>query len=108
MRRLRHKVSAVAVVAGAALMLAACGGGSSTSDSSSGSGSGGSLDIYIGAQPNFPDQFAAWSKDITDKLQAKTGADLTIETYASAADETTKIQSSVVAGSGPDIYNLGT
>jgi multiple sugar transport system substrate-binding protein len=108
MRRLRHKVSAVAVVASAAMLLAACGGGSSSSDSSSGSGSGGSLDIYIGAQPNFPDQFAAWSKDITDKFKAKTGADLTIETYASAADETTKIQSSVVAGSGPDIYNLGT
>src|SRR5664279_204491 len=35
-------------------------------------------------------------------------SNLTIETYASAADETTKIQSSVVAGSGPDIYNLGT
>jgi multiple sugar transport system substrate-binding protein len=35
-------------------------------------------------------------------------SNLTIETYASAADETTKIQSSVVAGSGPNIYNLGT
>src|SRR5664279_1629763 len=107
MRRLRTKAGAVAVVASAAMLLAACGGGSS-SDSSSGSGSGGSLDIYIGAQPNFPEQFATWSKAITDTFKAKTGADLTIETYASASDETTKIQSSVVAGSGPDIYNLGT
>jgi len=107
MPRFQRKASAVAVAAAAALLLAACGGSSST-DSSSGSGSGGSLDIYIGAQPNFPDQFATWSKDLTDKFKAKTGADLTIETYASAADETTKIQSSVVAGSGPDIYNLGT
>ena len=107
MRRLRTKAGAVAVVASAAILLAACGGGSS-SDSSSGSGSGGSLDIYIGAQPNFPEQFATWSKALTDTFKAKTGADLTIETYASASDETTKIQSSVVAGSGPDIYNLGT
>ena len=107
MRRLRHKASAVAVIASAAMLLAACGGSSSSSDSS-GSASGGSLDIFIAAQPNFPDAFASWSKDITAAFKAKTGADLIIETYASSADETTKIQTSIVAGSGPDLYNLGT
>ena len=75
---------------------------------SSGSASGGSLDIYVAAQPNFPDAFATWSKDITAAFKAKTGADLTIETFASGADETTKIQTSIVAGSGPDVYALGT
>lgn len=107
MRRFRRRASAVAVVASAAMLLAACGG-SSSSDGSSGSASGGSLDIYIAAQPNFPDAFASWSKQITDAFKAKTGADLVIETYASGADETTKIQTSIVAGSGPDLYNLGT
>ena len=106
MRRLRHRASAVAVIASAAMLLAACGGGSGSD--SSGSASGGSLDIYITAQPNFPDAFATWSKDITAAFKAATGADLTIETYSSAADETTKIQSSIVAGSGPDVYQLGT
>jgi len=66
------------------------------------------LTIFIGAQPNFPNEFAAWSKDLTAKFKAKTGADLVIETYASSADETTKIQSSIVSGTGPDIYSLGT
>ena len=107
MRRLRHKASAVAVIASAAMLLAACGGGSS-SDSSSGAASGGSLDIYVGAQPNFPDAFATWSKEITEAFKAKTGGDLTIETFASGADETTKIQTSIVSGSGPDVYALGT
>lgn len=107
MRRLRTKAGAVAVFASAAMLLAACGG-SSSGDGSSGSGSGGSLDIYIAAQPNFPDAFATWSTEITDAFKAKTGADLVIETYASGADETTKIQTSIVAGSGPDLYNLGT
>jgi len=107
MRRLRHRASAVAVVASAAMLLAACGGSSSDS-SGSGSASGSSLDIFIAAQPNFPDAFATWSKDITAAFKAKTGADLVIETYASSTDETTKIQTSIVAGSGPDLYNLGT
>ena len=100
MRRLRHKASAVAVIASAAMLLAACGG-SSSSDGSSGAASGGSLDIYVGAQPNFPDAFATWSKEITEAFKAKTGGDLTIETFASGADETTKIQTSIVVRQRP-------
>jgi multiple sugar transport system substrate-binding protein len=100
MRWLR-KASAVIVATSAATLLAACGGGSS-------SGGGGPLTIFIASQPNFPSQFASWSKDLTDKFKAKTGSDLVIETYTTASDETTKIQSSIVSGTGPDIYNLGT
>ena len=96
-----RKASAIIAATSAATLLAACGGGGSSSG-------GGPLTIFIGAQPNFPAQFATWSKDLTDKFKAKTGADLVIETYASSSDETTKIQSSIVSGTGPDIYNLGT
>jgi multiple sugar transport system substrate-binding protein len=96
-----RKASAIIAATSAATLLAACGGGGSSSGT-------GPLTIFIGAQPNFPTQFAAWSKDLTDKFKAKTGADLVIETYASSSDETTKIQSSIVSGTGPDIYNLGT
>ena len=96
-----RKASAVIIATSAATLLAACGGGGSSSG-------GGPLTIFIGAQPNFPTQFTSWSKDLTDKFKAKTGSDLVIETYASASDETTKIQSSIVSGTGPDIYNLGT
>lgn len=102
MRPASRVATATALVAAGALALTACSGGSS-------SGSGGkSLHIYIGAQPNYPTQFTQWSKDVTAKFKAATGADLTIETYASSADETTKIQSSIVAGTGPDVYQLGT
>ena len=106
MRPLRRLATATAVVATAALVLTACG--SKSSSSSSGSTSGGHLDVFLGAQPNYPTQFAAWSKDVQAKFKAATGADLTIETYASSSDETTKIQASIVAGSGPDVYQLGT
>lgn len=106
MRRTRPILAAVAVTAAAALVLSGCG---SSDDSSSGASSGGgTLDVFLPAQSNYPEQFAAWSKEVTEKFKAKTGADLTIETFASAQDETTKIQASVVAGSGPDVYQLGT
>ena len=112
MRRLRRIASAVAVVATAALALSACSSSSSSSGSSSssnsGSGGGGSLDVFVGAQPNYPTQFAQWSKDVTAKFKAATGADLTIEAYASGSEETTKIQASIVSGTGPDVYQLGT
>jgi len=99
-----RKATALIAAASAATLLAACGGGGE----SGAAGTGGPLTIFIAAQPNFPTQFADWSKDLTAKFKAKTGADLVIETYNTAADETTKIQSSVVSGTGPDIYNLGT
>ncbi len=107
MRRSRRITSAVAVVATAALALSACSS-SSSSSSSSGSGGGGKLDVFIGGQSAYPTQFAQWSKDVTAKFKAATGADLTIETYSSSADETTKIQASIVSGTGPDVYQLGT
>src|SRR6185436_19803271 len=47
-------------------------------------------------------------KDISAKFKAQTGADVKFETFASANDELTKIQTSVVAGSGPDVYSVGT
>ncbi|MDA8438196.1 MAG: extracellular solute-binding protein, partial [Propionibacterium sp.] len=104
MGRLR-KVTLILPLVAASVALAACG--SSTSGSTSGS-SGKTLTVYVGAQPNYPQQFAQWSKDITAKFKAATGANLQIETYSSASDETTKIQTSIVSGSGPDVYVLGT
>jgi len=45
---------------------------------------------------------------IKQKFHAKTGADITFETYASSSEEQTKIQTSMVSGDGPDVYVLGT
>ncbi len=104
MGRLRKLTIAVPLVV-ASVGLAACGG--SASGTTSGA-SGKTLTVYVGAQPNYPKQFAQWEKDITAKFKSATGANLQIETYSSSSDETTKIQTSIVSGSGPDVYVLGT
>ncbi|MFI5892405.1 ABC transporter substrate-binding protein [Actinoplanes sp. NPDC051513] len=88
----------------AAAALTACGGG----DDSGGDGGGKTLNVLIGANTQYPEEFQAWQKSISDKFKAQTGATVKFETFASANDELTKIQTSVVSGSGPDVYAVGT
>ena len=63
---------------------------------------------YIGANTQFPNEFAAWQQDIANQFKTQTGATVKWETFASANDEVTKIQTSAVSGNGPDIYGVGT
>ncbi len=103
--------SALAVLAATTvtLGLAACGGGSGSSGSGGGAnGAGKTLDVYIGANTQFPQQFAAWQQDIASQFKAQTGATVTWETFATANDEVTKIETSAVSGNGPDVYGVGT
>jgi multiple sugar transport system substrate-binding protein len=99
-------VVAVAGAAALAAALAACGGGDS--GGGSGGGSGKTLNVLIGANTQYPADFQAWQKSISDKFKAQTGATVKFETFASANEELTKIQTSVVSGSGPDVYAVGT
>ncbi|WP_250005266.1 extracellular solute-binding protein [Actinoplanes sp. M2I2] len=100
-----NKLTALAGTAVLALALAACGGG----DEGGGEGGDGkTLNVLIAANTQYPDEFAAWQKDISTKFKAQTGAEVKFETFASANDELTKIQTSVVSGSGPDVYAVGT
>ncbi|MEV7628366.1 extracellular solute-binding protein [Actinoplanes sp. NPDC089786] len=95
-------------LAGATVLVAAmtaCGGGD---EGGGGDGAGKTLNVLIGANTQYPEEFAAWQKSISDKFKAQTGAEVKFETFASANDELTKIQTSVVAGSGPDVYAVGT
>jgi len=101
---------AVVALAGAAVLtagLAACGGGDDNGGGGS-SGAGKTLHMLIGANTQYPQEFAAWQKSISDKFKAQTGATVEFETFASANDELTKIQTSVVSGTGPDLYAVGT
>jgi multiple sugar transport system substrate-binding protein len=94
-------------LAGATVLVAAltaCGGG----DDGGGGGAGKTLNVLIAANTQYPEEFAAWQKSMSDKFKAQTGADVKFETFATANDELTKIQTSVVAGSGPDVYAVGT
>ncbi|WOH19176.1 extracellular solute-binding protein [Paenarthrobacter sp. GOM3] len=104
------KLAAVALTA--ALALTACGGSSSTtSGSSSGGavdGAGKTLNVLTGVNNQYPEEQKKWQSDIAAKFKAKTGAEVKFETFASANDELTRIQTSVVSGQGPDVYTLGT
>ena len=106
---LRRMRSLVALAGAAALTagLTACGGGDDGGGGSS-SGGGKTLHMLIGANTQYPAEFAAWQKSISDKFKAQTGATVQFETFASANDELTKIQTSVVSGTGPDVYAVGT
>ena len=106
---LRTRRSLVAL-AGATVLtaaLTACGGGGDNGGGGS-SGAGKTLHMLIGANTQYPQEFAAWQKSISDKFKAQTGATVEFETFASANDELTKIQTSVVSGTGPDVYAVGT
>ena len=93
-----------------AVALAACssssGGSSSGGDTNSGAGK--TLNVYIGNNTQFPAEQKAWFDSTSAKFKAQTGATVAWETFASANDELTKIQTSVVSGQGPDVYSLGT
>ncbi|MFI6262745.1 ABC transporter substrate-binding protein [Micromonospora sp. NPDC051006] len=102
--RYRKMRAAVAVAGATALVaaLAACGGG----DESSGSGK--TLNVLIGANTQYPAEQQAWQESIAQRFKSQTGAEVKWETFATANDELTKIQTSVVSGSGPDVYAVGT
>ena len=103
--------SALAVLAATTVTvgLAACGGGGGSGGSGGGTnGAGKTLDVYIGANTQFPKEFAAWQQDIANQFKTQTGATVKWETFASANDEVTKIETSAVSGNGPDIYGVGT
>ncbi|WP_305783864.1 ABC transporter substrate-binding protein [Symbioplanes lichenis] len=97
-RRTRHAAVALVLVAG----LAGCGG------DDGGGGDGKTLDVLIGANTQYPREFKAWQQSIAAQFKAQTGASVTFEEFASANDELTKIQTSVVSGTGPDVYAVGT
>ncbi|NYE96159.1 multiple sugar transport system substrate-binding protein [Psychromicrobium silvestre] len=104
-RRLASRGLAVAtVVTLSALTLSACG----SSDGGSTNGSGKTLDVLVNVNTLYPDQQKQWMDDMSSKFKAETGAELKYETFTSANDELTKIQTSVVSGQGPDVYSLGT
>ncbi|MEO7235940.1 MAG: extracellular solute-binding protein, partial [Lapillicoccus sp.] len=89
--------------------LAACssGGGTSTG-SDTNANAGKTLNVFINTNAQYPNEQKAWFESTNAKFKAATGATIQWETFASANDELTKIQTSVVSGQGPDVYSLGT
>ncbi|HEV7811837.1 MAG TPA: extracellular solute-binding protein [Leifsonia sp.] len=111
--RSRIALGAVAGLAAIGLALSGCSASSGSSSSSSASsgkidGKGKTLDVMIAANGLYPTQQQQWFKDVSAQFEKETGATVKFETFASANDELTKIQTSVLSGQGPDIYDLGT
>ena len=109
--RSRFALAAVAGIAAAGLVLTGCSGTSgsgSTASNGKVDGTGKTLDVMIAANALYPTEQQQWFKDVSTQFQKETGATVKFETFASANDELTKIQTSVLSGQGPDIYDLGT
>lgn len=93
------------------LALAACGSSTKSSSNSNGGkvdGTGKTLTVLFSAKPQYPDEQKAWFTKTAADFKALTGATVQWETFATANDEMTRIQTSVVSGTGPDVYGLGT
>jgi multiple sugar transport system substrate-binding protein len=104
----RNLRTVVALVGAATLTAALTACGDDGGGGGSGGGEGKTLNVLIGANTQYPEEFQAWQQSISDKFKAQTGATVKFETFASANEELTKIQTSVVSGSGPDVYAVGT
>jgi multiple sugar transport system substrate-binding protein len=104
-----RKTRLAALTAGVAitvLALTACSGSNSPGGSTNGAGQ--TLTVYIGADGKYGAQQQQWFKDVSAAFQTQTGATVNFQTFASGSEELTKIQTSVVANQGPDIYVVGT
>lgn len=99
-----RSVSALGTLGLVLASLAACSNGGSAG----GSGGGKTLDVLVSTNAQYPAEQKAWFASTAAKFKAQTGATITWETFASASDELTKIQTSVVSGEGPDVYGIGT
>jgi multiple sugar transport system substrate-binding protein len=84
------------------------GSSASNSPAPSINGAGQTLTVLIGADGKYGPQQQQWFKDVSAAFQTQTGATVNFQTFASGTEELTKIQTSVVANQGPDIYVVGT
>ncbi|HEY8719153.1 ABC transporter substrate-binding protein [Pengzhenrongella sp.] len=105
----RASITVISGVAIAALTLQGC----AADDQSAGSGgkvdgTGKTINVLVGANSAYPAEQKKWFADMGAAFTKKTGGTLAYETFASANDELTKIQTSVLSGQGPDVYGLGT
>ncbi len=82
------------------LVLAACGGSSG--------GSGQTLHVLVGYNQLFPSQQRQWMQQTSSEFRKATGATISWDTYSSSSEEQTKLQTAIVSGNGPDIFDLGT
>lgn len=93
------------------LAIAGCSSsGSTSSQASTGAsdGAGKTITVFTLANTQYPQQQQQFNADVSAAFKKQTGATVVWDLGASTSDELTKIQTSAVAGQGPDIYDIGT
>lgn len=115
-RRWIRPTGVVGVAVAAGLLLAACSG----SGGSSGAGgsatptpgqkfNGQTLTVFDGAPSGSQaQQTSEYYNYLSALFHKETGATLNWEYYTSGGEETTKIETSVVSGTGPDVFSYGS
>jgi multiple sugar transport system substrate-binding protein len=98
--------SIIAVGITTGLLVSGCA--STANDSGKDNAAGQALSVLWPIDNRYPEEQRAWFGEISDKFSEESGASLRFETYSSANDELTRIQTAVVAGHGPDVYSIGT
>ena len=73
-----------------------------------GNGSGKTINVLIGLNASYLQQQQQYFKTISKEFQQQTGYRVAFRTFASSNDEQQQLQSSVISGSGPDIFAIGT
>jgi len=74
-----------------------------------GSGSGGpqTLHVLIGSNAEYASQQKQWMAQTAAAFKKETGANIAWDTYSSISEAMTKLQTSMISGSGPDVFSLG-
>ena len=109
--KFRHALAGIAGIAIVGLALQGCSAGTASKTDSTTTavdGTGKTLNVMVAANGLYPADQKQWFQDVSDRFEKETGAKVAFETFASANDELTKIQTSVLSGQGPDLYTLGT
>jgi len=105
---LKRTVTALSLSVATLVVLAGCAGTSDGNDAGSPSGEGRTLKVLVSAKAAYPEEQKAWFARISDEFEEKTGATVEFSTFATAEDEQKIIQTSAIAGTGPDIFSVGT
>ena len=115
-RRWIRPAGVVSVAVAAGLLLAACSGsggsggaGGSATPTPGQKFNGQTLTVYDGAPSGSQaQQTKEYYNYLSTLFHKETGATLNWEYYTSGGEETTKIETSVVSGTGPDVFSYGS
>ena len=64
--------------------------------------------MLLGYNTTYPAQQKQWMQQIASEFQKATGSTIAWDTFSSSNEEQTKLQTSVVSGTGPDVFSFGT